>query len=90
MPDMENKRKISLGFWITVATSYCCALGAGKVEPFICLNVFAQEIWIIFHLKPMFFSYDLHDILTDMMQSWLQMLKLNSCAFLQRVNISTV
>ena len=44
-------------------------LGAGKVKPFFCLNIFIQENWIISHFKLVFFSYgnnlfDLHDKLT--------------------------
>ena len=35
IPEMENERKTSLSFWITVATSYCCALGVGKMERFL-------------------------------------------------------
>ena len=57
IPEMESERKISLSFWITAATSYRCALGAGKVKPFFCINFVTQEIWIIFLLKAMFLSY---------------------------------
>ena len=95
----KAKEKISYSFWITFATTYRCDLGAGIVKPFFCLNVFTQENRIISHSRPMSLSYRsslfvLDDKLTDWGSacwwSWLQMLKLNSSAFFQGINISNV